>query len=97
MILDDDDSDKACAGDEAEGAISDIHTGRIERDASPHNTLVTSELTLEPGKSIGVFGSWDGCHIYKPALRLRSYEQHSVPSAPTQDQIQILPQSSTPL
>ena len=44
MILDDDDSDKAYAKDKAEGAISNVDTGRIKRDASPHNTLITSEL-----------------------------------------------------
>jgi hypothetical protein len=101
MILDDDDSDKACAGDEAEGAIGDVDTGRVERDASPHNTLITSELELEPGKSIDASGLWydggDGCYIDEPALRLESCEQHSVPSAPAQDQTQILSQSSTPL
>jgi hypothetical protein len=56
MILDDDDSDKACAGDEAECATGDVDTGRVERDASPHNTLVTSELALEPVKSIDASG-----------------------------------------
>jgi hypothetical protein len=56
MILDDDDSDKAYAGDKAKGAISDIDTGRIKRDASPYNTLITLELELEPGKSINASG-----------------------------------------
>jgi hypothetical protein len=56
MILDDDDSDKACAGDEAEGAIGDVDTRCIKRDASPHNTLITLELELEPGKSIDTSG-----------------------------------------
>jgi hypothetical protein len=52
MILDNNNLDKACARDKAEGAISDIDTRRVKRDASPHNTLVTSELALEPVKSI---------------------------------------------
>ena len=54
MILDDDDLNKAYIRDEAEGAISDINTGRVERDASPHNTFVTSELALKPVKSIDI-------------------------------------------
>ena len=52
MILDDDDLDKVCVRDEAEGAISDIDIRRVERDTSPHNTLITLELVLEPVKSI---------------------------------------------
>jgi len=99
MILDDDDSDKACAGDEAKGAIGDIDTGRVERDASPHNTLVTLELALEPVKSIDASCSWDnaedGCYIDGPAPGLGSCQ--GVPSAPIQDQTQILSQSPMPL
>jgi hypothetical protein len=76
MILNDDDSDKACAGDEAEGAISDVDTRRVERDASLYNTLVTSELVLEPVKSIDASCSWDnaenGCYINRPAPGLGS-------------------------
>jgi hypothetical protein len=56
VILDDDDSDKVCARDKAEGAISNVNTGRVERDASPYNTLITSELALAQVKSIDVFG-----------------------------------------
>ena len=101
MILDDDNSYKACARDEAEGAISDVDTRRIERDASPHNTLITSELVLEPAKPIDASGPWDdaedSCYIDGPAPGLRSCEQQDVVSAPTQDQTQILPQSFTPL
>jgi hypothetical protein len=49
VILDnDDDPDEAGAGDEAEGASSDVDTGSIERDASLHNTFATSELASEP-------------------------------------------------
>jgi hypothetical protein len=98
MILDDD-LDKACTGDEAKGAIGDVDTGRVKRDASPHYTFVTLELALEPGKSIDASGSWDnagdGCYIDEPAPGLGSC--HGVPSAPAQDQTQILSQSSTPL
>jgi hypothetical protein len=87
MILDNNDLDKACARDKAEGAISDINTRRIKRDTSPHNTLVTSELALEPIKSINASCLWDntedGCYIDRPALGLGSCQ--GVPSAPTQD------------
>jgi hypothetical protein len=49
VILDnDDDLDKARAGDQAEGASSEVDTGRIELDASLHNSLLTSELTSAP-------------------------------------------------
>ena len=85
MILDDNDSDKACAEDEAEGTISDVDTGRVERDASPHNTVITLELALRPVTSIDA------------SPRLGFCEQQGVLSAHTQDQTQILPQSSTPL
>ena len=87
MILDDDDSDEAGAGDEAEGASGGVATGRVERDASPHNTLATSELASRPTKSSGASGP----------PRLGPCEQQGVPSAPAQDQPQIFPQSSTPL
>jgi hypothetical protein len=30
MVLDNDDSDKICAGDEAKGAIGDVNTGRVK-------------------------------------------------------------------
>ena len=100
MILDDD-SHKAGAGDEVEGAIIDVDTGRVERDARLHNTLVTPELALEPGKSIDASGPWyssgDSCYTDELALRLGSCKQHSIPSTPAQDQAQILSQSSTPL
>ena len=57
MILDDNDSDKACAEGEAEGAIGDVDTGCVEWGTSLHNILITSELALEPGKSIDASGS----------------------------------------
>jgi hypothetical protein len=69
MTVDDD-------SDEAEGAIGDVDTRRIERDASPHNTLVTLEFALRPVKSIDPSGPWydveDGYYIDKPAPRLGS-------------------------
>jgi hypothetical protein len=93
MILDNDDLDKACARDKAKGAISDINTRRVERDMSPYNTLVTSELALEPIKSINTSCLWDnakdGCYINGPTPGLGSCQ--GVPSAPTKDQSQILP------
>ena len=67
MILDNDDLDEAGAGDEAEGASGDVDTGRIERDASPHNTFATSELASAPTESIDASGPWydveEGCYI----------------------------------
>jgi hypothetical protein len=95
MILDDDDSDEAGAGDEAEGASGDVATGRVERDASPHNTPATSELASRPTKSSDASSPW--YNVEEPAPRLGPCEQQGVPSAPAQDQPQILPQSSTPL
>ena len=56
MTLDNDDLDDVGAGDEAESASGDVDTGRIERDASLHNTFATSELTSTPTKSIDVPG-----------------------------------------
>ena len=95
MILDDDESDEACAGDKAEGAIVDADTGHIGRDAGPHDTFATSELASGPAKSIDASGPWydveGGRYIEWPC------EQQGVPSAPAQDQPQTLPQSSKPL
>ena len=48
MILDDDDSDKACAGDEAEGASGDVNTRYIKQDASLYDTFTISGLTSKP-------------------------------------------------
>jgi hypothetical protein len=91
MILDDDDSSKAAVGHEAAGAIGECDTGRVEWDASLHNTFVTSELALEQGKSIDASDPWcgggDSCYI----------NEHDVPSVSGQDQTQILSQTSTPL
>jgi hypothetical protein len=74
MILDNNDPDKAYTGDKAKGAISDINTGRVKRDTSLYNTLVTLELALEPVKPITASGLWDnakdGCYIDGPALGL---------------------------
>ena len=55
MILDNE-SDEAGIRDKAKGAFSDVDNGRIERDVSPYNTFVTSELALGPIKSIDVSG-----------------------------------------
>jgi hypothetical protein len=63
MILDDDDSDEADAGDETEGASGDVDTGHIEWDASPHNTFAISELasashaTQDPGDQRAPFST----------------------------------------
>ncbi|CZR65235.1 uncharacterized protein PAC_15135 [Phialocephala subalpina] len=101
VILDDDDSDKASARDEAEGASGDVNTVRTERDASPRNTSATSELASGPTKSIGASGPWydveGGCYIEEPAPGLGPCEQQRVPSAPAQAQPKTLPRSSTPL
>jgi hypothetical protein len=56
MILDDDESDEAYTRDKAEGAIININTRRIKRDASLYNTFVTSELVSGPAKSINASG-----------------------------------------
>jgi hypothetical protein len=56
MILNNNDLDKAYTRDKAKGAISDINTRRVKRDTSPHNTLVTLELALEPVKPIAASG-----------------------------------------
>jgi hypothetical protein len=56
MILDNDESDEAYTGDKAEGAIIDIDTRRIRRNASLYNTFVTSELASGPAKSINTSG-----------------------------------------
>jgi hypothetical protein len=101
MVLDDDDSDKADAEDEAGDASSDIDASRVERDTSPHNILATLELASGSAKPIDASGPWydveEGCYIDEPAPRPGSFEQYGVPSAPAQDQPQILPPSSTPL
>ena len=79
MVLDNDDSDKTCAGDEAKGAIGDVNTGRVKRDTSLHNSLITSELALGSVKSIDALGLCynveDSLYINEPALRLGSCEQ----------------------
>jgi hypothetical protein len=54
MILDNNDLDKAYIKDKAKGAISNINTRCIKRDASPYNTLVTLELVLELIKPITI-------------------------------------------
>jgi hypothetical protein len=101
VILDnDDDPDEAGAGGQAEGASGAVDTGRIELDASLHNTFPTLELVSAPTESIDTSGSWydveEGRYIEEPAPGLGSHEQHSLPSAPAQAQPQTLPQSSTP-
>ena len=97
MVLDDDEAD---TGDTAEGAC-DIETGCAERDASPHDILATLELASAPTKSLDAVGPWydveEGRYIDDPALRLGSCEQQGVPSAPAQDQLQILSPPSNPL
>lgn len=98
MILDSDDD--LGAGFQAESASGEADTGRIDLDASLHNTFATSELALVPTESIDVSGPWydvkEGRYIEELAQRLGSHE-HSVPSTPAQAQRHILPQSSKPL
>jgi hypothetical protein len=89
VILDNnDDPDKAGAGDEAEGAFGDVDTERTKQDASLHNTFLTLELALAPTKSINASGPcYDvekGRYIEEPALGLGSHERHDVPSTPAQ-------------
>jgi hypothetical protein len=55
MILDNN-SNKACVRDKAKGAINNVNTRRVKRDASPYNTFVTLKLALEPGKSNNASG-----------------------------------------
>ena len=94
-MLDNDNSD------EAEGASGDVDTGRIERDASLHDTFATSELALAPTESTDASGPWydveEGRYTEEPAPGLGSSEPHGVPSAPAQAQPQTLPQSFKPL
>jgi hypothetical protein len=57
VILDNDDGpDKAGAGGQPEGAFGAVDTGRIELDASLHNTFPTSELALAPTEPINASG-----------------------------------------
>jgi hypothetical protein len=101
MILDDE-SDEADAEDEAEDAFSDADAGRIEQDASPHNTLATSKLGLGSATSIGApclekwFDVEEGRYVYEPVPRLESCEQQDASSAPMHDQRHTLRQSSEP-
>jgi hypothetical protein len=101
ILNDDNDLDKADAGDEAEGTSNDVDTGRIGRDASLHSIFATSELASAPTESIDASGLWynveEGCYINELAPGLGPREQHSIPSAPAQAQPHTLPQSSKPL
>jgi hypothetical protein len=101
VILDNDDSHEASAGDnEAEGASGDVNAGRFEQDASLQNTFATSELASAPTKSTDVSSLWydpeEGCYE-ELAPGLGSSEPHGVPSAPVQAQPQTLAQSFKPL
>jgi hypothetical protein len=97
----DNESDEAGAEGKVEGLFGDVDTGRIEWDASLHNTSAISERASAPTKSIDASGLWydieEGCYIEEPAPGLGSREQYGVPSTPAQAQPQTLPQSSTPL
>ncbi|PVH67637.1 hypothetical protein DL98DRAFT_639498 [Cadophora sp. DSE1049] len=91
VILDnDDDLDKARAGGQAEGASGEVDTGRIELDASLHNSFPTSELASAPTDSIDTSDPWydveEGRYVEETAPGPGSHEQHSVPSAPAQVQ-----------
>jgi hypothetical protein len=50
------DLDKAGARGEAEGAFGNVNIGRIERDASLHNTFTILELALVLTKSTNASG-----------------------------------------
>jgi hypothetical protein len=95
VILDNDESD------EAESTSSDVDTGHIRQDTSPHNTLATLELESRPTESIDTSGPWfdveEGCYVEEPPPSLRSYKQQGVILAPVQDQPQTLLQSFQPL
>jgi hypothetical protein len=100
VILDiDNDLDEADIENEAEGASSDIDTGRLERDASVYDIFATSELASAPIESIDASGPWydveEGHYIDEPAPGLEPRKQRSIPPAPAQAQPQTLPQSST--
>ncbi|ESZ89590.1 hypothetical protein SBOR_10026 [Sclerotinia borealis F-4128] len=69
---------------QAESASGEVDTGRIELDASLHNSLLTSELASAPTESIDTSGPWYDVEETTPGLG--SHEQHSVPSAPAQAQ-----------
>jgi hypothetical protein len=56
MIFDDNKLDKAYARDKAKGAIVNVDTRHIRRDAGLHNTFTTLELTLGLAKSINASG-----------------------------------------
>jgi len=96
MILDDE-SDDTGAEDKAEDVSGDVDAEHIGWDTSPYNTLATSELASEPTESIDTSSPWfdveDSCYFKEPAARLRSSEQQGV-TAPVQDPLQTLPQSS---
>ena len=79
VILNNDDSVEAGVGDEAKGASRDVDIGRIERDASLHQTFAIPELAPAPTKSINTFGPWND--VGEPAPGLGSRKQYDVPSA----------------
>jgi hypothetical protein len=97
----DNESDEAGAEGKVEGLFGDVDTGRIEWDASLHNTSAISECASALTKFIDASGLWydieESCYIEEPAPGLGSREQYGVPSTPAQAQPQTLPQSSTPL
>ena len=84
MILDSD--DYPGAGGQAESASGEVNTGRIDLNASLHNTFATSELASAPTESIDASGPWydveEGRYIDEPAPGPGSREQYGVPSAP---------------
>ena len=71
---------------DTEGATDDAHNGRVARDRSPYETLVTSELALEPiDKSSLWYDVEDGCYTDEPAPGLGPCEPKGVPPAPPQE------------
>ncbi|KUJ07405.1 uncharacterized protein LY89DRAFT_678007 [Mollisia scopiformis] len=65
----DDDLDKARAEGQAEGASGEVDTGRIELDASLHNSLPTSELASAPTDSIDTSSPCPGTWVSLAAQR----------------------------
>jgi hypothetical protein len=60
VILEDDDSDEAGAGNEAEGASGDVDTGRIERDAKSidaSGTVIRAAMLRSQLRDLGLVSS----------------------------------------
>ncbi|PVH70774.1 hypothetical protein DL98DRAFT_123429 [Cadophora sp. DSE1049] len=96
-VLHDDDADNAGARNEVEGALGDIDTRRIGRDASPP-IFQTSALISTPTESIDASGPWydvDKAYYFNGQAHREQYG--SVPLTLSQTQHQTVPRPSTPL